>query len=72
MRKDIAQKLVFLVNDKELFKALLDYIQERIEAHRDYLENGAFSIDHERGAIFELRRFKTLRDEVLEAIGKPE
>lgn len=58
--------LIPLVNNKEQMDLLHDYAAARIEGLRDLLENqkDAQRILEIQGAIAELRRFKTLRDEV--------
>lgn len=68
MQKELARELLPLVNDHEKFPLLDKYIEDRITTMRTYLET---SKDHNKileiqGAIQELRRFATLRDEVLE------
>lgn len=64
MNRELARKLLFIVNDKNIMSELDDYIQHRIEFHRNGLENDIDEAAHHRGAISELRRFKFLRDEV--------
>jgi len=61
------RQLLPLVNDKDQMDRLNDYVTARIDQHRDNLEGQK---DHHRileiqGAISELKRFRTLRDEVL-------
>lgn len=68
MEKQIAKKILPLVNDVERYPLLQDYIEDRIETMRNFLEN---TKDHQKvlevqGAIAELRRFQTLRDQALE------
>ena len=68
MEKEIAKKILPLVNDVEKYPLLQDYIDNRIETMRNFLEN---TKDHQKvlevkGAIAELRRFQTLRDQALE------
>lgn len=68
MEKEIARKILPLVNDVEKYPLLQDYIDNRIETMRNFLEN---TKDHQKvlevqGAIAELRRFQTLRDQALE------
>ena len=68
MEKEIAKKILPLVNDVERYPLLQDYIEDRIETMRNFLEN---TKDHQKvlevqGAIAELRRFQTLRDQALE------
>jgi len=68
MEKVLAKKILPLVNDVEKYPLLQDYIENRIETMRNFLEN---TKDHTKltevqGAIAELRRFQTLRDQALE------
>lgn len=59
--------LLPLVNDRDKMNLLQDYAAARIEGYRDLLEKqkDPQRILEIQGAITELRRFKTLRDEVL-------
>ncbi len=56
-----------LVNDKDQMERLEEYVAERIRHHRDNLEKqkDINRILEAQGAILELKRFKTLRDEVI-------
>jgi hypothetical protein len=68
MEKVLAKKILSLVNDVEKYPLLQDYVDNRIETMRNFLEN---TKEHEKilevqGAIAELRRFQTLRDQALE------
>lgn len=68
MDKELAKAILPLVNDQNLYPVLMGYIDNRIEVMRNYLETQK---DHEKvleiqGAIAELRRFKTLREQALE------
>jgi hypothetical protein len=68
MEKVLAKKILPLVNDIEKYPLLQDYVDTRIETMRNFLEN---TKEHEKilevqGAIAELRRFQTLRDQALE------
>lgn len=61
------RKLLPLVNDYDQMERLTNYINHRIETLRDHMEN-TLEVDQIRasqGALKELRRFSTLRDEVL-------
>jgi hypothetical protein len=67
MDKQLCRSLLLLVNNSEQMERLNDYVASRIAHHQALLENLK---DHQRilesqGAIAELRRFKTLRDEVI-------
>ena len=57
-----------MVNDKALMEKLQRYADLRIEMHRGSLEREkvTFRIYEMQGAIAELRRFRTLRDEVIQ------
>jgi len=65
--KKFYRRILIAVNDQNTFPLIQEYVDERIEVLRGQLEN---SNDIERiktiqGSIQELRRFKTLRDEVI-------
>lgn len=67
MDKQLCRSLLLLINNSEQMERLNDYVASRIAHHQALLENLK---DHQRilesqGAIAELRRFKTLRDEVI-------
>lgn len=61
------RSLLPLVNDKDQMDRLIEYAGKRIAQHRDHLEKekDRDRILETQGAIRELRRFATLRDEVL-------
>jgi hypothetical protein len=68
MDKELARTILLLVNDVEKYPLLQAYIDNRIETMRSFLEN---TKDHQKimevqGAIAELRRFQTLREQALE------
>lgn len=67
MSKEFHRSLLPLVNDREHMKRLHIYVDNRIDALRDQLETLADieQVKAYQGAIRELRRFKTLRDEVI-------
>ena len=67
MDKNLYRLLLPLVNNKEQMDLLHDYVAARIEGLRDLLEKqkDPKRILEIQGAITELRRFKTLRDEVI-------
>jgi len=67
MDKSFYRLLLPLVNNKEQMDLLHDYAAARIECLRDLLEKqkDPQRILEVQGAITELRRFKTLRDEVI-------
>ncbi len=70
IERQLAQKLLKIVNNRELHDILLEYSQHRITDLRSKLERA--EIEEVKGlqaSIRELRRFETLRDEVLE-VGK--
>jgi hypothetical protein len=61
--KQLARRMLPLVNDVGLMDLLQEYVNYRIEKQRDILE---VDLSPEaRGAIRELRRFAKLRDEVI-------
>ena len=66
MDKELARTILLLVNDVEKYPLLQAYIDNRIETMRSFLEN---TKDHQKimevqGAIAELRRFQTLREQL--------
>jgi glutaredoxin-related protein len=70
MEKVLAKKLLPLVNDIDKYLILQEYIDNRVETMRNFLEN---TKDHTKilevqGSIAELRRFQTLRDQALEGV----
>ena len=70
MEKVLAKKLLPLVNDIDKYSLLQEYIDNRVETMRNFLEN---TKDHTKilevqGSITELRRFQTLRDQALEGV----
>lgn len=69
MNKKDANGLISIVNNKVVLDSILEYIDLRVGILKDSL---VFARDMEavhraQGAIEELKRFKTLRDEVLNA-----
>ena len=68
MEKTLAKSILPLVNDPEKYSLLQDYIENRIHAMRNFLENtkDPSKLTEVQGAIAELRRFQTLRDQALE------
>ena len=67
MDQEFYRPLLLLVNTKEQMNILHKYVAARIDHFHQQLEN---TKDHHRvleiqGSIAELRRFKTLRDEVV-------
>ena len=70
MEKVLAKKILPLVNDIDKYSLLQEYIDNRVETMRNFLEN---TKDHTKilevqGSITELRRFQTLRDQALEGV----
>ena len=68
MEKELARAIIPLVNDVDHYPLLQQYVEERIEVLRTFLEK---TTEHEKireiqGAIAELRRFQPLRDQALE------
>jgi hypothetical protein len=68
MDKSFYRTLLPLVNNKEKMQRLQDYAAARIAHHQRLLETSKehHHISQIQGAIAELRRFETLRDEVIE------
>tara|TARA_R100000951_G_scaffold2935_1_gene4316 strand:+ start:1442 stop:1657 length:216 start_codon:yes stop_codon:yes gene_type:complete len=66
MDKQLYRALLMLVNDKKSMELLKEYAEAKIALHHKQLEAAKDHHDILRiqGAIAELRRFKTLRDEV--------
>ena len=67
MDKKFYRTLLLLVNDKDTMDRVHAYVDARIEVLRDQLETTQSEdrIPVLQGAIRELRRLKTLRDEVI-------
>jgi len=67
MDKKFYRTLLLLVNDKDTMDRVHEYVDARIEVLRDQLETSQSEdrIPVLQGAIRELRRLKTLRDEVI-------
>lgn len=67
MTKDQYRELLSLVNDYEQFGRLKTYANQRTDVLRTQLETqkDPTRIYEIQGAIAELRRFSTLRDEVI-------
>jgi|TARA_B100001094_G_C18128619_1_gene770936 hypothetical protein len=67
MDKEFYRNLLILVNDKDQFKCLQDYAEIRINLLLQQLstERDMDTIVRFQGAIAELRRFSTLREETL-------
>jgi|TARA_B110000908_G_C9989877_1_gene329297 hypothetical protein len=68
MDKITAKEILPLVNNVDQYPLLQSYVSARIETMRQYLEN---TKDHVKimeiqGAIAELRRFQTLREQAIE------
>jgi hypothetical protein len=67
MDKKQAKSLSPLINNKEALDALVAYAEIRMDSCRTYLETAQTweAVKELQGAVKELRRFMTLRDEVL-------
>jgi hypothetical protein len=68
MDKITAKEILPLVNNVDQYPLLQSYVSARIETMRQYLEN---TKDHVKimeiqGAVAELRRFQTLREQAIE------
>jgi predicted nuclease of restriction endonuclease-like (RecB) superfamily len=68
MQKKLAKEILPLVNDTDKYPVLQAYVAERIEVMRGYLETTKeqSKILEIQGAIAELRRFQTLREQAIE------
>jgi hypothetical protein len=68
MDKSNARALLPLVNDVDKYDVLMGYLDSRIEILRGYLENTKEfeKIIDLQGAIAEIRRMKTLREQAIE------
>lgn len=67
MDKDTSRALLPLVNDKDMMERLQVYLDYRINKYRDLLEvqKDPNRITEMQGALIELRRFSTIRDEAI-------
>lgn len=67
MDKQFYRTLLILVNDKEVMDKVHSYVTARVEVLRNQLEitQDIHTICAIQGAIRELRRLETLRDEVI-------
>lgn len=67
MDKATSRALLPLVNDKDMMERLQVYLDYRINKYRDLLEvqKDFDRITEMQGALIELRRFATLRDEAI-------
>ena len=61
-----AREIVLLVNDPEMYPLLVRYAEQRLEILRGYLENekNLQKVSELQGAIAEIKRIFTLKDEV--------
>jgi hypothetical protein len=67
MDKSVYRDMLFLVNSKEQYELLQSYAKARIKYYHVMLETTKETdrIRQVQGAIAELRRFSTLREEVI-------
>ena len=67
MIQEVAKELLKVVNDKKIMDALEKYMNYRVEELHKLLEqqDKISDINKAQGAIKELRRIKTLREEVI-------
>ena len=67
MIQEVAKELLKVVNDKKTMDALEKYMNYRVEELHKLLEqqDKICDINKAQGAIKELRRIKTLREEVI-------
>ena len=72
MNKEFFINLLPLVNDQHQFQALKEYADGRVASLLQQLstERDVDSVVKLQGAIAELRRFSTLREEVIKGAGK--
>jgi len=72
MNINFYRELLPLVNDKHQFKAVQDYAKGRIDILLQQLstERDMTNVVKMQGAIAELRRFSTLREEVIKGAEK--
>jgi len=70
MDKDVAKLLLPLINNVELYGVLVDYAKNRIEYHKTacIAANTFDEVRKSQGAIRELSRVVTLRDEVIQTL----
>lgn len=70
MKKETARRLVKVVNDPYFMEDFSAYVEDRIETLRDWLDTEKVpqKIYEYQGAIAELKKFRTLRDEVLKEV----
>ena len=70
MTKEKYRELLVLVNDKGFMDLLIKYADMRIEMHQKFLETEKepMRLYERQGAIAELRRVETLRDEVIKGV----
>lgn len=70
MKRETAKRLVKTVNDPYVMEDLLAYVEDRIETLREWLDTEKVpqKIYEHQGAIAELKKFRTLRDEVLKEV----
>lgn len=72
MEKEIARSVIQFTADKEAYELILEYVNSRIEYHKNALAN-ALTLDDVRksqGAIRELSRMVTLRDEAISILNQ--
>lgn len=72
MDKKQAKSLSPIVNSKEVLDTLILYAELRIEENRKYLETASSfeQVKEYQGAIKEMKRFMTLREEVIGRVEK--
>lgn len=69
MNRDLAKTLLLVVNDREIMGRIEGYVDSRIRYLSEHLlnERDVDRIREIQGAVRELKRFSTLRDEVRQA-----
>ena len=72
MDKNVARTVLPFVNDATHYGSFLLHVEDRIDVLRNFLEKekDPSRVRELQGAIAELRRFYTLRDEVHAALDK--
>ena len=72
MNKDVAKVLLPVINKKDDYDLFLLYIEDRIEILRGFLERekDPQRVREVQGAIAELRKFFTLREEAQNSLQK--
>jgi len=72
MDKNVAKAILPVINEKEKYNLFLLYVEDRIEILRGFLERekDPQRVREVQGAIAELRKFFTLREEAQTSLEK--